>query len=155
MPKARRKPKPVNLHARRAKALAGRNEVTLNEKIPGSYSGTSYAPSRHLHALVLQGLSSEEAILCRAACDGILRVRRDPKVFAKHPSNDYATETDVAHLLAAAGHALRAARIEARLKAPDRDYHPDKAVCRLAAALAVAAARRTFKIKPVPPKPLD
>jgi len=153
MPKARSKPQPVNLHARRAKALAGNNEITLNPRVPGPYSNTSIRPGQH--ALVLQGLSEEEAALCRAACNAILRVRRDPKVFAKHGANDYQGESAVSHLLAASGHALIGARIDARFKPVDGEYHPDKALCRVACALA-NAERREFNrlLLPVPPQPL-
>lgn len=81
-------------------------------------------------------VSEHEAPVCEAALRLILRTLRDPDVLAKHPPWDWTREGCDRHLMAAAGHAIRAAREEFGFKSPDDEDHVARAVTRCAEAAA-------------------
>jgi len=85
-------------------------------------------------------VSAREAQVLDEAGRLILATLRDPEVQRKHPDGDWLRESCDQHLLAAAGHALRAAREGFGFKAADGEDHLAKALTRLAEAAAVRKA---------------
>jgi hypothetical protein len=92
--------------------------------------------------LRFQGLTENEARILAEADAVILEVLRDAKVAEKHPDGDWLKEDADQHLLAAAGHALRAAREGFGFKNPDGEDHLARALTRCAEAAAVRRATR-------------
>lgn len=81
-------------------------------------------------------VSEHEAPVCEAAIRLILRTLRDPDVAAKHPPWHWSKESCDQHLLAAVGHANRAAREGFGFKEADGEDHLARAVTRCAEAAA-------------------
>lgn len=113
MPQARRKPQPVNLHARRAKALGGENEVTINEKIPGPYSGTSCRAPEGLPPApkpapppdpALTPATDEERELCAVAVKAVLATVRQARAAKKYAAYGWLGETEANQVAHAFGH---------------------------------------------------
>lgn len=91
-------------------------------------------------------VSEHEAPICEAAIRLILRTLRDPEVSAKHPSWHWMKEGCDQHLLAGAGHAIRAAREGFGFKDADSEDHVARALTRCAEA---AACRFILKREPI------
>lgn len=81
-------------------------------------------------------VSEHEAPVCEAAIRLILRTLRDPAVAAKHPPWNWMKEGCDQHLMAGAGHAIRAAREGFGFKEADGEDHVARAVTRCAEAAA-------------------
>jgi len=81
-------------------------------------------------------VSEHEAPVCEAAIRLILRTLRDPATRDKHPAWDWMREGCDQHLMAGAGHAIRAAREGFGFKEADGEDHVARAVTRCAEAAA-------------------
>lgn len=131
MPKAR--PKPVNLHARRAKALCGKNEVTINEKIPGPYSGTSCRVPEGQPPVpkpepppdpALTPATDEERELCAVAVKAVLATVRQACAAKKYAAYSWIGETEANQVAHAFGHVRELQnQVEGvRMREPNEDH---------------------------------
>jgi len=155
MPKARSKP--VNLHARRAKALAGKNQVTvtLDPRVPGPYSNTSVpapvatpAPMPDAccpccaHALppLPKPLTCEEHELCRAAVQAVLATVRQARAAKKYQAYSWLGETQAHQVAHAFGHVreLQNQSEGVRMREPD-EPHAAHLITRAVLLLALQA----------------